>query len=86
MFTDILYSFPETWKRRAKLKYKVEHAFVYNVKICLKEEKKKKEEKLRMRIPWAFGFDLGFVLKRREVPPILKPRGHRALSYEDVTQ
>lgn len=45
MFTDILYSFPETWKRRAKLEYKVEHAFVYNVKICFKKKKKKKRKK-----------------------------------------
>lgn len=36
--------------------------FVYNVKMCLK----KKEEKLQMRNPWAFGLDFGLALKRQQ--------------------
>lgn len=66
------------WKRRAELEYKTEHS-VYNVKICFL----KKEKRTTYAKSLCFGFDLGgggCFKKAKGAPPILNPRGHRALS------
>lgn len=65
------------WKRRAELEFKIEHS-VYNVKICFL----KKEKRMTYAKSLRFSFDGvgGCFKKAKEAPPILNPRGHRALS------
>lgn len=83
MFTDTPWSSSlGMWKTRGGLEHKIEHS-VYNVKMC------SKKEKTNIREISALWFQLlggGGCKRAKEVPPILNPRGHRALSCESITQ